>query len=500
MIFASGSLLFSKGCQLLYKKKVHSDASGNIKQVNFDDYFIDACTQFGNANYTLSIKNLEKCVSIKPDEASVYYQLSKNYNELSNPNLSLQNAMKAYNLAPDNTYYSLWYGEKLSEIGNLNEAVKVLSQTFSKNTKNEQVLKALDALYVRNTNPIQDRIDIWLKYKLSAGYKLNSTLKLIEFYIQIKDFASAHLLYDEIKKASPLKYKYYIDDANLYLQENDEKRAFENFEKARALNPDNFNLNYSLFKLKADKKAIIEANTYLNNAFSDPLTSLDIKLDVCKQINQKINADTSYLVYANAIALCLVKNYPDNPKSLLVAAKYFEQNKQLMDALVCYTKINEISPGMYDAWLGAIKMSSELKQHSNTIDISNKALEYYPNVALIYLEAAKACNAVKEYSKAIEFEKSGLSFAFDPSVKGKLLLEQGISYFKLKQFKDAETTLQEALSLNDKDPNVLDHLGNVFYALNSIDKAIEYWKKAKELGLDSTTIDKKINNGKYIEQ
>jgi tetratricopeptide (TPR) repeat protein len=92
------------------------------------------------------------------------------------------------------------------------------------------------------------------------------------------------------------------------------------------------------------------------------------------------------------------------------------------------------------------------------------------------------------------------SFAFDPSFKGKLLLEQGISYFKLKQFKDAETTLQEALSLNDKDPNVLDHLGNVFYALNSIDKAVEYWKKALTLGLISPTIDKKIKDGKYFEQ
>jgi tetratricopeptide (TPR) repeat protein len=500
MIFVSGSILFSEGCKLPYKKKVHSDASGNVKQVSFDDYFIDACTQFGNANYTLSIKNLEKCVSLKPDEASIYYQLSKNYNELSNTNLSLQNAMKAYDLAPVNTYYSLWYAEKLSENGNLNEAIKVLSKTFSQNTKNEQVLKALDALYVRNTNPIQDRIDIWLKYKLNAGYKLNSTLKLIEFYIQIKDFASAHLLYDEIKKASPLKYKYYIDDANLYLQENDEKRAFENFEKAIALNPDNFNLNYSLFKLKAAKKAIIEANTYLNNAFSDPLTSLDIKLDVCKQINQKINADTSYLVYANVLALCLVKNYPENPKSLSVAAIYFEQINLFKDALKCYTKINEISPGMYDAWLGSIKMSNHLMQFKSTIDIANQALEYYPNVALIYLEAARACNAVKEYSKAIEFEKSGLSFAFDPNVKGKLLLEQGISYFKLKQFKDAETTLQEALSLNNKDPNVFDHLGNVFYALNSIDKAVEYWKKALTLGLVSPTIDKKIKDGKYFEQ
>ena len=37
-------------------------------------------------------------------------------------------------------------------------------------------------------------------------------------------------------------------------------------------------------------------------------------------------------------------------------------------------------------------------------------------------------------------------------------------------------------------------------SIASLDKAIEYWKKAKALGLDSPTIDKKINNGKYIEQ
>jgi hypothetical protein len=36
--------------------------------------------------------------------------------------------------------------------------------------------------------------------------------------------------------------------------------------------------------------------------------------------------------------------------------------------------------------------------------------------------------------------------------------------------------------------------------LNSIDKAVEYWKKALTLGLVSPTIDKKIKDGKYFEQ
>jgi len=499
MIFISGSLLFSEGCKLLYKKKVNSDASGNAREVNFDDYFIDACTQFGNGNYTLSIKNLEKCINLNPNEASVYYQLSKNYYELFDQNLSLQNAMKAYNLAADNVYYGLWYAEKLSSVGNLNEAIKVLQKTFSKNQKDEQVLKALDALYVSNANPIQDRIDLWLNHKQSAGYKLNSSLKLIDFYIQTKNYSSAHLLYDEIKKASPLKYKYFVDDANLYLKENDELHAYENFEKAIALNPNNFNLNYSLFNLKASKKLIDEANKYLKNAFSDPLTSLDIKLDVSQQINKTYIHDTSYSIYIKTLAQSLVLNYPENHKSLFAAATYFKEIEMQNDALKLYSKINELSPGNFEAWLAALQISNEIRNFNNTIEIANKALDYYPNVAKIYLEASIACNSIKDYPKAIEFVKSGLSFAFDPKIKSQLLFEQATACFKQNLYKEAETNLLEALTYNDKDANIFDLLGNVNYKLNNTEKAIEFWKNAQSLGLVSSVLDKKIKDGKYVE-
>jgi tetratricopeptide (TPR) repeat protein len=501
MIFISGSLLFSEGCKIPHKKKVNSDASGNTRQVNFGDadYFIDACIQLGNGNYTLSIKNLEKCIKLNPNEASFYYQLSKNYNELSDPNLSLQNAMKAYNLAPDNIYYGLWYAEKLSSAGNLNEAIKVLQKAFSKNQKDEQVLKALDALYFSNANPIQDRIDLWLNHKESSGYKLNSSIKLIEFYIQIKQYSSAHLLYDEIKKASPLKYKYFVEDANLYLKENDEIHANENFEKAIALNPSDFNLNYSLFILKANKKTIDEANKYLKNAFSDPLTSLDKKLDVCQQINKNFTGDTFYLVYIKTLAQSLAINYPENPKSLFAAAIYFEKVEMYDDALKFYSKINELSPGMFDAWIGSLKMSSKIKKFNNTIEIANKALEYYPNVAQIYLEASIASNSINDFSKAIEFVNSGLSFAFDPKIKSQLLFEQATAYFKQNLFHEAETNLIEALKYNVKEGKIFDLLGNVNYKLNNTEKAIEFWKKAQSLGLISSVLDKKIKDGKYVE-
>ena len=70
---------------------------------------------------------------------------------------------------------------------------------------------------------------------------------------------------------------------------------------------------------------------------------------------------------------------------------------------------------------------------------------------------------------------------------------------QLNQFKDAETSLNEALVFNDKDANIFDLLGNVNYKLNNAEKALEYWKKAQSLGLVSSVLDKKIKDGKYFE-
>jgi tetratricopeptide (TPR) repeat protein len=226
---------------------------------------------------------------------------------------------------------------------------------------------------------------------------------------------------------------------------------------------------------------------------------LDIKLDISQKINKTYIHDTSYSIYIKTLAQSLVLNYPENPKSLFAAATYFKEIKMYNDALKLYSKINELSPGNFEAWLSALQMSNEIKNFNNTIEIANKALEYYPNVAKIYLEASIACNSIKDYPKAIEFVKSGLSFAFDPEMKGQLLFEQATAYFKQNLFKDAEISLLEALTNNDKDANIFDLLGNVNYKLNNTEKAIEFWKNAQSLGLVSSVLDKKIKDGKYVE-
>ena len=52
---------------------------------------------------------------------------------------------------------------------------------------------------------------------------------------------------------------------------------------------------------------------------------------------------------------------------------------------------------------------------------------------------------------------------------------------------------------NPKNPTLLEHYGDILIQLGEKDKAVEYWRKAKEAGSDSKTIETKIAALKYVE-
>lgn len=52
---------------------------------------------------------------------------------------------------------------------------------------------------------------------------------------------------------------------------------------------------------------------------------------------------------------------------------------------------------------------------------------------------------------------------------------------------------------DEKNGTLLEHYADILFKLGNVEKAVEYWKKAKEAGEASEHIDKKINERKYIE-
>lgn len=498
LILLSGSLLLFESCKIFRNNKADSD-NGSREGSNFDALYLDACTQYNIGNYNNAIKLFVKCSDLKPEEASSYYQLSRAYAKNSENPKAMQNASKAYELSPSNIWYVLWYAELLKSNGNSAEALKILEKAFASNPENEQLLKLLDAIYIQKSDGLKYRIDIWEKHKKASKYKLSTSLKLIDLYKRNKDYKKAHIIYDEIKQASPLKYQYFIEDANLYLEENDELNARINFDKALAINPNNFQLNHSLFKMAVAKNDFKSAETYLTQALNDPLTGTESKLLLCAELNKKIKTDTSYGRYLQIAAFQLVKLYPENPEVLLTAADFHNLNGRYELALFNYKKVTELKPGLYEAWTGALTVSDSLGLFEEKLKLAEKALEFYPAQAVIYLRAAEACNSIKNAVKAKEYALSGLSFAFDDVIKSALLREMGRAFYLNSDYDNAEKTLLAALAINSSDKQLYDYMGDLFARQGKRDQAIESWKKARALGLNSAILDQKILEGKNAE-
>ena len=71
--------------------------------------------------------------------------------------------------------------------------------------------------------------------------------------------------------------------------------------------------------------------------------------------------------------------------------------------------------------------------------------------------------------------------------------------FQLGEFKEARTFQDRAVLKNPRNPTLLEHYGDILIQLGDKDKAVEFWRKAKEAGSDSKTIETKIAALKYVE-
>ncbi len=71
--------------------------------------------------------------------------------------------------------------------------------------------------------------------------------------------------------------------------------------------------------------------------------------------------------------------------------------------------------------------------------------------------------------------------------------------FQKGKYAEARISFEEALEAKANDKLVNEHLGDVAIKLGKTAEALEYWKKAKELGATNKNLDKKIERKEYYE-
>jgi Tfp pilus assembly protein PilF len=85
--------------------------------------------------------------------------------------------------------------------------------------------------------------------------------------------------------------------------------------------------------------------------------------------------------------------------------------------------------------------------------------------------------------------------------EGTFLDTYGWILYRMGKFEKAKEYIEKAISLakGEADGTLYEHLGDVYYKLNNVDKAVENWKKAQGKETDNPELDKKIKDKKLYE-
>ncbi len=186
----------------------------------------------------------------------------------------------------------------------------------------------------------------------------------------------------------------------------------------------------------------------------------------------------------------------------LGGAKY--QQKKYQEALTVFEEglevIGDENPPVKSDFFAQI---GDLHYHLGNKDV---AFENYENALKLNPQNLGVLNNYSYYlsleNKDIDKAErmSGITVKEEPT-NATFLDTYGWVLFKQGAFTAAKIYIENAVKYSEEDPSaeVLEHYGDILYKTDEPEKALEQWKKAKEIGSDSKTLDKKIKSKKYVE-
>lgn len=196
--------------------------------------------------------------------------------------------------------------------------------------------------------------------------------------------------------------------------------------------------------------------------------------------------------------------FPDAPEYYFyLGIAYYQQDKYQEALDTYYAGINIIPAenlGLKSDFYGQIgDIYYQMKQLDRTYEAYDEALKYNDKNVVV----------LNNYSYFLSLEKKDLKKAERMSAQCIKLEPNNATYldtyawifFVQGNYTLAKIYIQTALN-NDKtnSPELVDHYGDILFMTGDKEKAVEQWKKAKEIGKKSAILDRKIAEEKYIEE
>ncbi|AWG20808.1 cytochrome C biosynthesis protein [Flavobacterium faecale] len=428
---------------------VYAQDTGEYKPTDkdkFQDYFFEALKQKGIENYDKAIVSLEKCLKLEPQNATVHFELGKNYLAQKNYNNAITSFEKANEIDPTNKWflvgiYDVNYATK-DFVGGIMTINKLIP--FDAKFKED-----LTSLYM-NTSQFDKALALINELNETVGKSDRREAYKIQILSQGK-YQSSEIenLLQQIKKA-PKEESNYVSLIYLYSKNNDIEKVLQTAKELEKEIPSSVWAQVSLFKYHLENKDGDKAVKAMNLVLESSKIDSKIKHRILNEFLLFVNINPQY-----AADLEKAVGYFDNDSDINVAqelGKFYHSKQQYDKAIQFYEIANQKSESVgVETNLLLLQAYTDTKQFDKVAKKATDLIDLFPNQPQFYYFSGLGNNQLGQFKKAKEFLEMGMDFVVeDKALEINFNIQLGEAYNGLGDMAKKELYFSKANQLLKK--------------------------------------------------
>jgi tetratricopeptide (TPR) repeat protein len=531
------------------------DYPGNPKAV---ELFIEAKTLELKDNYLAAADKYNAALKIEK-AAGIYFALSKLFSNVTQHQKSLEYGLEAIKLNPDNLDYKEHVSDTYIILGDYTNALKYLKDISEKRPDDINVLYNIGRMYEAIKQP-SEAIKYYENITENYQYDETVLIRMADIYESYNDFANTAAVVEKLLTLNPTDLNLKYSAAATYVKIPDYDNAIRIYEEILSTNPNNRDVQTEVIKLYFRQNRNSEAFEKYSKLINKDSIDFMTKMDVAIAFMQASAEDKEALNVSRNILENMQSSYPgewmpefylaymeakENPEE---AERKFSQLLARVDTSAelyvqvgfFYFEQRKLKPALDIFKDGAARFPDDFRlnyltgntfyslgQNRDALPYLEKALEVNPsdlnvlsNLGLVYDDLLMNAETDRLYEQAFKYHPDNIlllnNYAYHLSERGERLQEakemskktidkepNNASYldtygwilFKMKDYKNAAIYIERAVK-QGKNEVLLDHLGDVYEAMEEIVKALKYWNEALQMNPENEKIKSKVNKYK----
>jgi tetratricopeptide (TPR) repeat protein len=374
----------------------------------FQDFFYESIFQKSIENYDKSLAALEQCLKLKPNDATIYFEMGRNYLAAKEYKNAYSSFDQATQIDPSNKWFWVGIYDVCYEIKDFNQAIIIIQKIIPFDAEYKEDLVSLYMVTkqydkaLAGINELNDKVgkterrELYKMEILSEGKYQNSEIDNLK---------------DQIVK-NPKEESNYIALIFLYSNSNEDDKVQQVAKQLEKEIPESVWAQVSLFKNYIQNNDGRNAVKSMNMVLASPKIDSKIKHRILNEFLLFSNANPQFSTdLDNAIG------YFKNDKEVNVSKEIgkFYHNKKQWEKAIKYYDLSEKNDSEIDLetnmlWLQA---NTELKQFEPVAKKAMTLIDTYPAEPQFYYYAGMANNQLQLFKKAKDILEMGLDYVVE---------------------------------------------------------------------------------------